>query len=395
MTEVRNVYNTDQVNVGWYGYETTKTARIRVGPGHHFPKLAEVKTGYRVGRQSVRNPKGLDNPPFRPVERDQWQKPWVWVYDPETKVSGWVPLSILKSNDKVEWAHGPEGKDFHVGFGHTRKRPKSTLHGSRRNRVKVIHAEKVAVRYAPNSTSFYYLQRGNGVRELYRRLQNDYVAVSVTSSKTCPVATRGWVDVRALAGEKTTGIDISASDGHVDYEAVRGSGEEFVIIKATEGTKTIDSGFFQNVEAARKAYLHVGAYHVLRPLRGRSGTLEADDFIRALKLAKIRSTDIRPSIKIEQSKLDRDGTEKYVGEFVGALRLAGYDALLYTYPKFLNWTKAFNTDLWISNYNVTKPSIPEPWDDYALWQYARGKVPGIMGQVDRSKCPDLARVIQR
>jgi GH25 family lysozyme M1 (1,4-beta-N-acetylmuramidase) len=302
---------------------------------------------------------------------------------------------LKKREDEIPWAHGPDGKDFHVGLEPCRPSPKSTLHGGRRNRVKVIAAEKVALRYAPDSTAFYYLQRGDGVRELYRRLQNDYAAVSVTSSKTTPGATRGWIDIRALAGEKVTGVDVSSFSGDIDFQALRGSGEEYVIIKATESTEDIDKTFFSNVEDARKAYLYVGASHVLRPRPGRSGTQEAEDFIRAMKLAKIGSTDIRPVIKITTSRLDRDDTEKYVGEFVGALRLAGYDALLYTYPKFLNWTKAFNADLYIASYGVSKPSIPEPWDDYALWQYTQGDVPGIKGKVSRSRCPDLARIVQR
>lgn len=391
---VKGAYTADSIHIGWYGYKSTKNAYIRTGPGDHFTLKDRLLPGKRIGVQSVRNPKGVDNPPRRPIERDGFKRPWVWVYG--EGVEGWVKLSALKeTKDTVPWAHGPRGRDFHIGLEQSRNGEKTSCHGTRRNRVRVISSVDVLLRYAPHSSAFYYLQRGDGVRELYRRLQNDFVAVSVTQSKTCPVGTRGWVDVRALAGERANGIDISSLQGDIDFQSVRGSGEDFVIIKATEGTSTIDKNFFKNVDAARKALLHVGAYHVLRPYKGRSGSDEGTDFVRALQLAKIGSTDIRPSVEVESSKLDRDGTEKYVGEFVGCLRLAGYDTILRTYPTFLNWTKAFNTDLWIANYDVQKPKIPKPWDDYALWTYAQSTVPGVDGKVARNKCPDLSRIIQR
>lgn len=394
--KVKGAFTADVINVGWYGFRTTKNARIRVGPGDHFPEKQVVMQGKRVGRQSVRNPKGIDNPKPRPVARDQFERPWVWVYDPETSEVGWMKATVLKeTNGDNPWAHGPTGRDFHVGLEQCHVHEETSCQGFKRARLRIVNSENVALRYAPNSTAFYYLRRGDGVRELFRRLQNDFSAVSVTQSKTVPVGTRGWVDVRALAGEKATGIDVSSFQGEIDFKAVRGADEDFAICKATEGEGFIDKNFFSNVTNARKALLHVGAFHVLRPVEGRSGTQEADMFIRALKLAKIRSTDIRPTVHIESSKLDRDGTQRYVGEFVGALRIAGYDALLYTYPGFLEWTKAFNTDLWIANYNVARPSLPKPWDDYAVWQYEMGQVPGVKGKVGRNKCPDLSRIIQR
>lgn len=386
---VKGAYSSDQVNIGWYGYEVTKTTRIRIGPSWQFPERVTVMAGKRMGRQSVRNPSGKDNPPLRPVARDSTGKAWAWCYDPESKEQGWVPVNMIKERaSKTPWAHGPNGCDFHVGLEPSRKHEKSSTQGQRRNRVRVIAAKDVLVRYSPNGSGIFYLQRGDGVRELFRRIQNDFVAISVTSSKTTPPETRGWVDVRSLAGEKTDGIDISAADGMVDFKAVRGSGEDFIIAKATEGTSQIDKNFFQNIKEARKALLHVGAYHALKPQPSVSGTYEAEDFIRALRLAKLRSTDIRPTVRVEASKLDRDETQRYVGEFVGSLRLAGYDCMLSTHPRFMEWTKAFNTDLWILN-TARTPKLPDPWDDYVLWGY------GIHGGLHRNKCPDLSRIIQR
>jgi len=394
LESVKGAYTQDQVNIGWYGYETTKNASIRVGPGHNFQEKIRLGPNRRVGVQSVRNPDGTDCPPMRPAMRDSNKAPWVWVYS--DSIVGWMMVSVLRErNDSVPWARGPSGLDFHVGLETCRNVAKSRTFGHRRNRVRTISADDVQLRYAARGTAMSYLQRGDGIRELYRRLQNDFIAVSVTQSRTTPIGTRGWVDVRSLAGEKASGIDVSVLRAPIDFHRVRESGEDFVVCKATEGETFMDRCFFENVTNARHSFLHVGAYHVLRPRSGRSGTEEAEDFIRALKLAKIGSTDIRPTVSVETSRVDRDETERYVGEFVGAMRMAGFDTMLYTYRKFLNWTKAFNTDLWIRDFNVKHPKLPFPWDDFVLWQYAENHVPGVTGKVCRNKCPDLSRIIQK
>ncbi|MFQ6791982.1 MAG: GH25 family lysozyme [Thomasclavelia sp.] len=56
------------------------------------------------------------------------------------------------------------------------------------------------------------------------------------------------------------GIDISASDGKVDFKAVKDDGNNFVIIKAGSGFSTIDPLFESNYYSAKNAGLKVGAY---------------------------------------------------------------------------------------------------------------------------------------
>ena len=56
------------------------------------------------------------------------------------------------------------------------------------------------------------------------------------------------------------GIDVSVWQGAIDFNAVRNSGVDFVIIRAGYGTNSKDKYFEENYRKAKAAELHVGAY---------------------------------------------------------------------------------------------------------------------------------------
>lgn len=394
---IEGAYSTQDVNVGWYGYHTSRPSNLRVGPGDNFRAIEHVGAKTRVAVQSTRNPKAIDHPPKRPPHTDERGHRWAWVHIPAVHKVGWIKVSHLQEHEStIPWARGPSGHDFHVGLEKARKGPSSSCHGARKNKIRIVDVKRARLRYAPASTAFHWLQKGDSVRELFRRSLDDYVAVVVVQSESTPIGARGWVKVTSLGGEKVTGIDVSNHQGDVDFFKVKANGERFVICKATEGEGFIDSTFHKNIRSARAAKLEVGAYHFLRPRIGRSGKDEADDFIRALKAARLGKGDIRPTVDIETTSIGATATQIYVGQFIGSLRMAGFDAMLYTFPAFMEWNRTFDTDLWIAHFGVRRPTVPKPWKDYAIWQYtSSGKVPGVKGNVDRNKCPDLSRIIQR
>lgn len=394
---IKGAYSGQDVNVGWYGYQTTRRCHLRYGPGDHYESVVHVPIGARIGIQSTRNPSAKDNPPKRPTHADKQGRHWAWAYTFDGRHVGWIRVACLDELvTRVPWAHGPNGKDFHVGSERATRGPRTSCHGTRRKKVRIINAPHTKIRYAPDNTAFHWLKEGDTVRELFRRSLDDYSAVIVMNSDLVEQGTRGWVKVSSFAEEKVTGIDVSNLQGHVDFMQVKGSGERFVICKASEGGDFADRTFIENVHGAQVAKLHVGAYHFLRPRTGRTGTEEASHFISRLKAARLGKGDIRPSVDVEVTALGAEATEIYVGQFVGALRMAGLDAMLYTFPSFMEWTRTFTTDLWIAHSGVRRPTIPPPWKDYAIWQYtSSGRVPGVDGNVDRDKCPDLSRIIQR
>lgn len=56
------------------------------------------------------------------------------------------------------------------------------------------------------------------------------------------------------------GLDISYSDGKVDFNTIKENGNSFVILKAGSGLNNVDPLFEKNYILARKAGLKIGAY---------------------------------------------------------------------------------------------------------------------------------------
>lgn len=57
------------------------------------------------------------------------------------------------------------------------------------------------------------------------------------------------------------GVDVSAHQGEIDWDALASQGIDFAFIKATEGSSFVDKNFKTNWENARSAGIITGAYH--------------------------------------------------------------------------------------------------------------------------------------
>lgn len=193
-----------------------------------------------------------------------------------------------------------------------------------------------------------------------------------------------------------TGPDVSNLQGHVDFRKVKDAGHAFVILKCGEGDWA-DPTFFDNVKAARAAGLKIGAYHFLRPRKGRTGTQEAVFFIDRLRGATLGKGDLRPVLDVEATTLSAAATRVYVLAFAKALEQAGHSPMFYTYASFNggSWTLEFGYyPLWIAAYSVGTPRLPWPWKTWAMWQFTdKAIVPGVNGRCDLSKTLDLRKVV--
>jgi lysozyme len=64
------------------------------------------------------------------------------------------------------------------------------------------------------------------------------------------------------------------------------------------------------------------------------------------------------------------------------------ELIIYANPSFVNdllknSSTLKNYPLFIANYGVDQPNVPNPWDKWDFWQYSEsGRVPGINGNVD-------------
>ena len=178
----------------------------------------------------------------------------------------------------------------------------------------------------------------------------------------------------------TRGLDLSAHNGDIDFEAVRRSGMDFVILKATEGESFVDKKFHANYHAARRAGLLVGAYHFFR--FDCNGRVQANHFLNTIKGLEF---DFPLALDVEEwgnpEGHDKADVVTSLHHAINHLELRQHEVMLYTnkggYRKFIS-TNFPGYPLWICSF--TDPPGPARW---YLWQYThRGTVDGVDGHVD-------------
>ena len=86
-------------------------------------------------------------------------------------------------------------------------------------------------------------------------------------------------------------IDVSSHNGKIDFNAVRNSGIEAVIIKSTEGTTYQDPMYLNNYNGAKNAGLKIGFYHFYN--FASSPETNAENFWNHIKSLNF---DIKPSV---------------------------------------------------------------------------------------------------
>lgn len=106
----------------------------------------------------------------------------------------------------------------------------------------------------------------------------------------------------ALAAGEVIGIDVSAHQGAIDWEAVRGDGIAFAYVKATEGVGHADARFDANWKGADDAGIARGAYHYFTLCS--PGAAQAEAFLAA---APPDDAALPPVVDLE---LDSNCTER-------------------------------------------------------------------------------------
>lgn len=200
----RGLYGSDQVDAAYEPWRAVAATALRLGPSPDAGAVLDdagdpvgLRAGQHFARQSTRNPRALDAPPLRGAVDG-----WVWGYcmSPVTHKSGWMRLSDLERDAGHErQACGPAGADFdrrdpRSCGGHGDGRPVSGLREASGRRV--VDAREVYLRWAPQSTAFRYLVRGDRVRELVRR--PGWVGVEIQAARWAPKGARGWISASSL-----------------------------------------------------------------------------------------------------------------------------------------------------------------------------------------------------
>ena len=203
------------------------------------------------------------------------------------------------------------------------------------------------------------------------------------------------------------GVDLSRWQGSVDFTAVRSSGRQFVIAKATEGIGYLDPSYATYRAGATAAGLAFSAYHFARPdLNPGNAQGEADWFVDTMGMA---SGMLVPALDIETAgTLSASSLQSWIGTFLARVYArTGVRPMIYTSPTFWR-NKVGDTSmfadagykvLWVAHWGVSTPTVPaNNWSNrgWTFWQYDNcGSVPGIAGcvDVDRFNGTDISPVV--
>lgn len=191
-----------------------------------------------------------------------------------------------------------------------------------------------------------------------------------------------------------TGLDLSSHQGDINWQKVKDTGIDFVIIRVgyrgyETGLINEDQRFREYIQAAENYGFNVGVYFFSQAVNTEEAVEEAEYVLSMIK-------DYRISMPIaydmEQAS-DHDRIEDLTKEertqaalaFAKIIKEAGYTPIVYGSSSWLENEIAMEDiqdtcGFWVASY--TKKKLPMS-HQYEIWQYSnKGRVPGISVDVD-------------
>lgn len=190
------------------------------------------------------------------------------------------------------------------------------------------------------------------------------------------------------------GIDVSAYNGDIDWQKVKNSGIDFVMIRlggrgyGESGVLYTDEQALENIQNAKAAGLKTGAYFFSQAVTPDEAKEEAD---YCMELLEDISLEMPLAYDWEEIKEDSARTDTLSDEtltlcaetFCKQVKSGGYTPLIYAktenvYHRY-DRQKLSVYDFWIAEY-ACPPSVLE---GYSMWQYSESAViDGVSGNVD-------------
>ena len=192
--------------------------------------------------------------------------------------------------------------------------------------------------------------------------------------------------------DSSPGVDVSAHQGVIDWEAVKRSGIEFAMIRVGyrgygSGKLVEDEYARQNLQGAKAAGLKIGAYFFSQALNIQETDEEIQFILNmladvTLDMPVILDWEI-PAADARTKDMDARTLTDIQLHFCGQMRKMGFQPMIY-----FNWHQSENLyylseleeyPFWLALY---QDRMTYPWK-VEMWQWtSSGKVPGIAGNVD-------------
>ena len=197
------------------------------------------------------------------------------------------------------------------------------------------------------------------------------------------------------------GVDVSESQGAIDWQAVADDGIEFAIIRvgyrgSTEGELYTDANFDANIDGAIDAGLDVGVYFYSQALTEDEAREEAQLCLyeingRELQYPVAFDFELSATQSSRADGLDPNQAAANAKAFCDEIEKEGYQAMIYGNPSDLaryNLVDIEGYPIWYAEYG----DLPNEGHEFTLWQYTNhGTVAGIDTQtdlnIDLSKAP--------
>lgn len=186
------------------------------------------------------------------------------------------------------------------------------------------------------------------------------------------------------------GIDVSKWNGTIDWNQVKASGVNYVIIRcgyrgSSQGALIEDPKYKVNIDGATKAGLKVGVYFFSQAVDEVEAVQEASMVLSLVKGYKI-SYPIFLDVEASGGRADNISKETRTAvckAFCKTIQNSGYTAGVYANKTWLtskiDTSQLGNYKIWLAQY----ASQPTYTGRYEIWQYKdSGSVPGISGHVD-------------
>lgn len=192
------------------------------------------------------------------------------------------------------------------------------------------------------------------------------------------------------------GIDVSAHQGNINWDAVKASGIEFAIIRIGYGQNSVDSKAIRNIEECIRVGMPFGVYVYSYALNINNAINEANLVIKTLEPYKnkvrfpvIIDMEDADGYKLRNGMPSNDTLVSICEKECLMFEEAGYYAAIYASKSWfdtkLNSSRLNRFDKWMAWW-YSQASSKFDHNVYGMWQYtSSGKVNGISGNVDMNE----------